>query len=108
MLKAVRRFFKAYKQLGVVLVAILAGGLADLIGYDRVAHWILGITAIVNVAILLWGMIQDVREGTYGVDVLAATAIITSVILHEYWAATVIVLMLTGGEALEDYAERRA
>ncbi|MGG7382293.1 hypothetical protein ACQ7B2_27245, partial [Escherichia coli] len=33
---------------------------------------------------------------------------VTSVILHQQWAAIVIVLMLTGGEALEDFAERRA
>jgi heavy metal translocating P-type ATPase len=53
-------------------------------------------------------MVQDLREGTYGIDILAATAIIVSVVMHEYWAGMVIVLMLTGGESLEDYAEHRA
>src|SRR5947207_3172269 len=53
-------------------------------------------------------MLQDLRHGTYGIDLLAATAIVTSVLLHEFWAGMVIVLMLTGGEALEDYAETRA
>jgi heavy metal translocating P-type ATPase len=53
-------------------------------------------------------MYDDFTAGTYGIDILALTAIITSVILRQYWAAIVIVLMLTGGEALEDYAEHRS
>ncbi|MCA9330757.1 cadmium-translocating P-type ATPase [Candidatus Saccharibacteria bacterium] len=57
---------------------------------------------------MVWSMIEDLRDGKYGVDILAATAIIASVWLGEYWAGMIIVLMLTGGEALEDYAERRA
>src|SRR5207237_130226 len=52
--------------------------------------------------------LQDIRAGKYGVDILAATAIISSVLLRQYWAGIVIILMLTGGEALEDYAEHRA
>src|SRR5690606_38094961 len=32
----------------------------------------------------------------------------TAVLMGEYWTATVIILMLTGGESLEQYAGRRA
>ncbi len=108
MIKKVIKFFKHYKQLGFVVVSILAGLGLDLGGYDIAAHWILGISASINLMPLLWGMLQDLRSGKYGVDILAATAILTSVVLQEFWAAMVIVVMLTGGEALEDYAERRA
>lgn len=80
----------------------------DLTGHHTIAHWVLGISALVNVVPLVWDMIEDLRSGIYGVDILAATAIITSVLLHEYWAGIIIVLMLTGGEALEDYAQHRA
>ncbi|MUH53459.1 MAG: cadmium-translocating P-type ATPase, partial [Actinobacteria bacterium] len=38
----------------------------------------------------------------------AVTAILATIIVGEFWASLVIVLMLTGGEALEDYAEGRA
>ena len=108
MLKNVRHFFKDYKQLGFVLVAtIIAAGL-DITGRDAVAHLLLGITAIISVLPLAWGMVEAFRDGSYGLDILALTAIVTSVVLHEYWAGIIIVLMLTGGEALEDYAERRA
>lgn len=53
-------------------------------------------------------MVRELRRGTFGVDILAVTAIVASVVVGEYWAAIVIVLMLTGGEALEDYAANRA
>lgn len=107
-LKKVRRFFKTYKQFGLVLITMMTGAALDLTGYDRTAHVVLGASAILHVCPLLWHMFQDIRDGHYGIDLLAATAIITSVILGEYWAGIVIVLMLTGGQALEDYAERRA
>lgn len=108
MLRKVRHFFTEYKQLGYVLLSALAGLVLDLSGYHNAAHLILGASALINAAILLKGMFDDLREGTYGLDILAVTAIVTSVLLHEYWAGMVIVLMLTGGEALEDYAESRA
>lgn len=107
-MKKLVRFIRAYK----LFVLILDGGLIalalDLFGYDKAAHFLLISLCVFALVPLLHKMWQDVRHGTYGVDILAATAIITALIMQEYWAAIVIVLMLTGGEALEDYAERRA
>jgi heavy metal translocating P-type ATPase len=108
MLKRFRHFFREYRQLAFVIVAIIAGLAFDLAGKDVIAHWILGTAAIIAVIPLLWDMVKTLQNGEYGIDILAATAIITSVILNEYWAGMVIFLMLTGGEALEDYAESRA
>lgn len=108
MLKKIRQFFREYKQLGFVIISFIVGLALDVTHHHTAAHWVLGLSAIINVFPLLWGMIEDLRSGKYGIDILAATAIITSVLLHEYWAGMVIVLMLTGGEALEDYAEKRA
>ncbi|PCS00212.1 heavy metal translocating P-type ATPase [Lactococcus fujiensis] len=53
-------------------------------------------------------MIKTLRSGSYGVDLLAITAIITTLLVGEYWASLIIVLMLVGGETLEDYAAGRA
>jgi len=108
MLGKISRFFRTYKHFGIVILSILVSILLDLQGKDTAAHWILGVTAIASAVPLVYGMYQDIKTGKYGIDILAATAIITSVILKEYWAGIIIVLMLTGGEALEDYAERRA
>jgi len=44
----------------------------------------------------------------FGSDLLAGISIVTSVILGEYLAGSVVVLMLAGGEALEHYALRTA
>ncbi len=47
-------------------------------------------------------------KGNWGADSLAAIALVTAFILHEYLAGTIIVLMLAGGQALEAYAVRKA
>ena len=53
-------------------------------------------------------MLRELRTGTFGVDIIAVTAIVAAVLVGEVWAALVIVLMLTTGEALEAYAANRA
>ncbi len=108
MLKKIGRFFSEYKQFGFVLFSLILAFILLLSGYNKAANIVLATSALINVIPLVWGMIQDLRMGTYGVDILAATAIISSVLFREYWAGMVIVFMLTGGEALEDYAETRA
>lgn len=107
-MKRVLRLFREYKLFGLALLTVIAGLVLELTGHPALAHWLLGGVAIIEVVPLLWSMWQDIRVGTYGIDILAASAIITSVILGQYWAGIVVVLMLTGGEALEDYAEHRA
>src|SRR5690606_7314097 len=63
----------------------------------------------VFVALLqLRDMVRDLMSGSWGIDVLAIIAIGATVTVGEYWAALIITLMLSGGEALEDYAEHRA
>lgn len=108
MLNNIRQFFKEYRELGFVILAIIVGLALDTFGKDQLAHLVLGASALAATLPLVWEMLQTLRRGEYGIDLLAATAIVTSVVLREYWAGMIIVLMLTGGEALEDYAERRA
>lgn len=95
-------------MLGLVIIAMLVGLVLDMAGYDTAAHWILGGGALVAVIPIAWDMVESFRSGKYGLDILAVTAIVTAVIMREYWAGMIIVLMLTGGEALEDYAGERA
>ena len=44
----------------------------------------------------------------FGSDLLAGISVVTSVLLHEYLVGAIVVLMLSGGTALEYYATRRA
>ena len=57
---------------------------------------------------LLIGLIVHVSRLEFSADLLAGIAIVTSVILGEYLAGAIVVLMLSGGQALEAYAVRRA
>lgn len=54
------------------------------------------------------GMVKSIRTGDYGVDLLAILAVVATLAVGEYWAAMVILVMLTGGDALEDYAAKKA
>jgi heavy metal translocating P-type ATPase len=47
-------------------------------------------------------------EGNFGIDILATFAVVASIYVGEYVAAAVVVLMLGGGEILEDYTSGRA
>ena len=53
-------------------------------------------------------MIKTLKSGQYGVDLLAITAIIATLAVGEYWAALMVLVMLTGGDSLEDYAAHKA
>jgi heavy metal translocating P-type ATPase len=57
---------------------------------------------------LVWELLQKLWLRQYGSDLLAGISIVTSVLLQEYLAGTLVVLMLSGGEALEAYAVRSA
>jgi len=57
---------------------------------------------------LLFGLIAKLIRGEIGADLLAGISIVTASILGEYLAGAIVVLMLSGGEALEKYALRRA
>jgi len=57
---------------------------------------------------LVLGLTSKALRGEFGSDLLAGLSIVTSVVLGEYLAGTLVVLMLSGGEALEAYAVRRA
>lgn len=107
-MKSIIRFVKHYKQFSFAVSMALLAAILTLVGQSVVGHWLLAAASIVVAIPLFISMIRDLREGTYGVDILAVTAIVTAVVMREYWTAIVIVLMLTGGEALEDYAENRA
>lgn len=107
-MKHITRFVRHYYLFSVAAMAIVIALLLQFGGVPVVAHWLLAIVAIGEVLPLLWSMWRDIQSGRYGIDILAATAIIASVVLGQYWAAIVVVVMLTGGEALEDYAHHRA
>ena len=107
-MKSIINFLRKYKLLSFVIIAAIISFSLYAANYHKTSNLVLAITVIIAVMPLLWDMLSTLRNGQYGIDILAATAMITSVVLGQYWAGLVIALMLTGGEALEDYAEGRA
>ena len=57
---------------------------------------------------LVWELLGKLARRQFGSDLLAGISIVTSVLLGEYLAGSLVVLMLSGGEALETYAVRSA
>lgn len=70
------------------------------------------ITATIYVSLFIaWtavGMVKDILKGNFGLDILAVVAMGATLAVGEYGASLIVVLMLSGGEALEDYAANRA
>jgi len=56
----------------------------------------------------VWNVIRRLATGRFDADILAMVSIVTSLILNEYLAGTIIVLMLAGGTVLEEYATGKA
>ncbi|MFI2364681.1 heavy metal translocating P-type ATPase [Promicromonospora sp. NPDC019610] len=103
-LRAVTRY-PAITATAVVLAVVLVL-LAD--GEPVAARWVATGWVAGFVVWTLVGMVRDVLRGRVGLDILAVVAMVATLAVHEYVASLVIVLMLAGGEALEDFAARRA
>jgi heavy metal translocating P-type ATPase len=88
--------------IGVVGLSLLA------LDLEVVAAWIVSLFALAVAVREGWHMARNLLRGQVGLDILAVTAILATVIVGEFWASLVIVLMLSGGEALEDLASVRA
>lgn len=57
---------------------------------------------------LVYDLLKKLFKKEFGSDLLAGISIVTSFLLGEYLAGSIVVLMLSGGEALENYAVRSA
>ena len=57
---------------------------------------------------LVYGLFRDLFHLRFGSDLIAGVSILSAVLMQEYLVACVVILMLSGGQALESYATRRA
>ena len=100
--------FTPYLIPGIALFGLILGGALNYLGYEKIYQYAWITTIIIGTVPLIYRMIKDVLHGHFGVDLIAIVAIIGSIALGQYLAGAVIVLMLSGGEALEDFALRRS
>jgi heavy metal translocating P-type ATPase len=75
---------------------------------SRATEYPLLAVLIVGGAPLIFDLLRKGVARQFGADLLAGISIVTSLVLGEYLAGSIVVLMLSGGTALEQYATRRA
>lgn len=106
-----RRLFRAITRYPVITLTVVVSLIVlamSLAGFDRAGRWLATLWVSAFIVWTLIGMVRDVMRGHVGLDVLAVVAMVATLAVGEYVAALIVVLMLSGGEALEDYASRRA
>lgn len=90
-----------------VLIVITAGALVRLFDARTSAIvWFVGL--VVTGAPVVWRTLRDATKGRFATDIVAMLAIVGAVLLREPLAGLVVVLMQTGGEALEQFAVGQA
>lgn len=105
-----RNQWKFFTILGIGVVAAI---LDFLCGAPKIGGWpisgiLIDIFGIFMAITMLREMIETLESGRWGVDILAIIAVVSTMIVGDYWAAWMILIMLTGGESLEDYATSQA
>ena len=104
----ISRLAVRYRLVTLTIAIGAIGIILAVSGAGAAVQWVFSIYALAIAAWQAVGMVRDILRGHWGLDILAVTAIVATVLVGEYIAALLVVLMLTGGEALEDYASRRA
>ncbi|KAB5607142.1 HAD family hydrolase [Bifidobacterium jacchi] len=79
-----------------------------LLGDPGVGQWLIIAMVLFVVVDTVRGMIDDIRHGQVGVDLLAVVAILSTLAVGEYWASWAVMLMIASGEAIEEYAQAKA
>lgn len=120
-----RRIISICKEVPLLPIAIIAAVPLALLGSWRpweaagvsltfgpfnpgVGQWIVIALVVYTIVVTVIGMIDDLRHGHVGVDLLAVIAIASTVAVQEYWAAWAVVLMISSGEAIEEFAQSKA
>jgi heavy metal translocating P-type ATPase len=95
----------ALSILGIITFLLLRYGFHSTPGTYQIP---LLVTLVLGGIPMLYDLLCKLLKREFGSDLLGGVSIITSVLLGEYLAGSIIVLMLAGGEALESYALRSA
>ncbi len=66
------------------------------------------VTLVIGGLPVVWRTLKGMLKGEFASDVVAMLAIVTAVVMREYFAGVIVLMMQTGGEALETYSLRRA
>jgi heavy metal translocating P-type ATPase len=94
--------------LALSVVGIVTGGALAFAGRSDAANLAWAATTVVGIVPIAWSVVRDLIHGETGVDLIAILAMVGALALGEYFAGAVIALMLSSGQSLEAFADRRA
>ncbi|MGH2597076.1 MAG: heavy metal translocating P-type ATPase [Actinomycetota bacterium] len=97
-----------YPWLAVSIVGIASGGVLWAAGSHDAAHVAWAVTTAIGLVPLTWETLVGLWRRKAGVDLIALLALAGSLAFAEYLTGAIIALMLSSGQALETYADRRA
>ena len=99
---------KNWQLMMVLVVSAVALVFAFILKKPLIAQGLITVMGSIIALIMFGGMVKTIRSGNFGVDLLAITAVVATLAVSQYWAAMIVLLMLTGGDALESYAATKA
>ena len=108
-LREIVRISWKYPIATLALASLMAGSaLQWIFGIDELAHWIWIAALVIGGVPVVYGTVREMLKGQFASDIVAMLAILAALALNDAFPGVIIVLMQTGGKALEDYAYRRA
>jgi heavy metal translocating P-type ATPase len=95
-------------MVALALTGLLAGAIAWVLGWRSAADLAWAVTTAIAVPPVAISLVQRLRRGALGVDVIAFLALGGALAYHQYLAGALISLMFATGQALETYGGARA
>ena len=91
------------------IIGLLAGSILQWTpNQHESGHWVWFITLVIGGAPIIWQTIRGMLHRHFASDIVALLAIVTAILLNDAFPGLVIVLMQSGGKALEDHAFKKA
>ena len=102
----------AVRRYPIVLLAVVGLAVGIMLHVlhpsPNAGHWAFLVVLVGGGMPLVFTTLRGIARGRLAADIVAALAILTALVFGEYFAGAVVVLMQSGGEALETYAMHRA
>ena len=102
-------FIKRYPIPVFALIGLVSGIICHwFFNQPDVGHWIWIVTLIIGGTPIIVDTVRNMIHRYFAADIIAMLAIITAILSNEALPGVVIVIMQSGGKALEDHAFRKA
>jgi len=109
LIKKILLFGKLYPIPVVAILGLMLGAIINFVFYtSSIGYWIWFTILLIGGAPIIFQTLKDMARGHFASDVVAMLAIITAIVTNESFPGIIIVIMQSGGKALEDYAFRKA